>query len=162
MKQLNTGVGILGLQGLRLHDTADPNTPRTTPEPHSNEVLSKYTVVPLEAVKQLLSASQYVCQSGGTALSHRNLKRAGQAFDKASRPFGDPNKMTHEGAHLRDIGAQLDEAIDVMYHKGECNPYNTGMLNGMLFVRQMLTGIEEPQIKPMSCKLLRSETDDDD
>ncbi len=161
MKQLNTGLGILGLQGAAVSVTDDGS--RQTPPNRVTglEVSPAYTVAPLDALRQLLSASQYVCQSGGSSLSISSLKKAGKAFDMASRQFGDPAQMTYDGKHLRDIRYLLEGLIEEHHQNSECSAYNHGLLNGMLFVRQVLTGIEEPQRKPLSCKIFKGETKDD-
>lgn len=161
MKQLNVGVGTLGLQGVAFPTTDDGQQPppkRVT----GLEASPAYTVAPLEALKELLKASQYVCQSGASALSVSDLRRTGQAFDVASRQFGDPSKMTYEGKHLRDIRGQLEALINEHRVGLECTPYNEGVLNGMLLVRQLLTGKEETVMKPLSCNKAKSETDNED
>lgn len=162
MKQLNAGVGILGLQNVTFPDTDDGNNQKPQRHLTGLEAQPAYTVAPLEALQQLLSASQYVCQSGGSGLSLSSLKKAGQAFDMASRQFGDPEKMTYDGKHLRDIGYLLDALIEDHHENSECNSYNHGMLNGMLFVRQMLTGVDEPFGELNSCKLFKRDDDHDD
>ncbi|MDK1290107.1 hypothetical protein [Pseudoalteromonas umbrosa] len=114
------------------------------------EVQPTYTVAPLETLCQLLTESQYVCQSNGAETAIARLQKAGRAFDLASRQFGDPCQSTHQGQHLRDIGTLLDKLIE--NHNMHNDPYTHGMRDGMRLVRQILTGIDEDNLSTLSSK----------
>lgn len=128
----------------------DAVVPTMTPEAFESvaEALpTALTVVPLDALKKLLSEAQAVSQAstGPNDNDVSRLRNAGKAFDDACRELGYAGSA-FSGSYLPNVSKSLYEVVKVQCSQGnyDCSPYMLGLTNGLILAQSIVMN-DEPE-----------------
>jgi hypothetical protein len=110
---------------------------------------SDMTSVPLETLKRLIQEAQYISQ-GMTAdeKAVTRLRNAGKAFDEACRDVGIVGN-THGGENLSNLTKTMADMVAIQGASGtyDIDPYNHGLVNGMIHIQAIAQNQEIPFVE---------------